>query len=129
MPIGHAAALVRAQAPPPHRGRGGAQEAVARGAGGPGGGASGRAPRARWEEPGLEVGRDGNCVPGNGPGWHVEVACTSSAQSGAEKAAGAGASEGDLRADAASIRVARAAGNRTRTWSESENAPAALGET
>lgn len=110
-PIGHAAALARARAPPPHRARGGAQEAAARGAGGPGGGESGRGPRARWEEPGLEVGRDRNWVPGNGPGWHVEVACTSSAQSGGEKAAGA--SEGDLGADAASRRVARAAGNRT----------------
>lgn len=36
-PIGHAAALARAQAPPPHRGRGGAQE----GGGAPSG-------RARW---------------------------------------------------------------------------------
>lgn len=128
-PIGHAAALARAQAPPPRRERGGAQEAAARGAGGPGGRVSERAPRARWEEPGLEVGRDGNWVPGNGRGWHVEVACTSSAQSGAEKAAGTGASEGDLGADASSIRIARATGNRTRTWSESENASAALGET
>lgn len=126
-PIGHAAALARARAPPLRRGRGGAQEAAAREAGGPGGGASGRAPRARWEEPGLEVGRDGNWVPGNGPGWHVEVACTSSARSGAEKAAGAGASEGALGADAASNRVARAAGNRTRTWSESENVSPGLG--
>lgn len=57
----------------------------------------------------------------------MEVACTSSAQSGAEKAAGAGASQGDLRADAAFNRVARAAGNRTRTWSESENVSAGFG--
>lgn len=90
-PIGHAAALARVLAPPSRRGRGGAQEAATRGAGGPGGRASGRAPRARWAEPGREVGRDRSRVPGNGPGLHVEMECLGSTQPGVNKAAGAGA--------------------------------------
>lgn len=83
-------------------------------------GRGGRSRGGRWG--GTEAGYR----PGNGPGWHVEVARLGSAQPGVNEAATVGA-RGGLGAGAAPRRVARAPGNRTRTWRENENASAALG--